>query len=158
SLQGKVAGLSVNEGGAGVGSDSRVVLRGNRSISGSNEPLYVIDGVPIRGSFNEISPDNIASINVMKGPNAAALYGSDAQDGAIIIETNRGQRNEIQVSLDNTVQLGRPIHSISVQNQYGQGVSGQYDASSEESWGPPLDGRMVDHWSTEPELRSEEGR
>src|SRR5699024_4436391 len=62
SLQGKVAGLSINEGGAGVGSDSRVVLRGNRSISGSNEPLYVIDGVPIRGSFNEISPDNIASM------------------------------------------------------------------------------------------------
>ncbi|HLR32879.1 MAG TPA: SusC/RagA family TonB-linked outer membrane protein, partial [Fodinibius sp.] len=156
SLQGKVAGLSINEGGAGVGSDSRVVLRGNRSISGSNEPLYVIDGVPIRGSFNEISPDNIASMNVMKGPNAAALYGSDAQDGAIIIETNRGQRNEIQISLDNTVQVGRPIHSISVQNQYGQGVSGQYDASSEESWGPPLDGRMVDHWSPDPELAGEQ--
>ncbi|SHG06576.1 TonB-linked outer membrane protein, SusC/RagA family [Fodinibius roseus] len=156
SLQGKVAGLSISEGGAGVGSDSRVVLRGNRSISGNNEPLYVVDGVPIQGSYNEISPDNIASINVMKGPNAAALYGSDAQNGAIIIETKRGARNQIQVGLDNTVQFGQPIHSISVQNQYGQGVSGNYDPSSEESWGPPLDGRMVDHWSPDPELAGQQ--
>ena len=73
SLQGKVAGLNISQGATGVGSASRVILRGNRSISGASEPLIVLDGMPIRGNNSDINPDDIASIDVLKGPNGAAL-------------------------------------------------------------------------------------
>ena len=151
SLQGRVAGLSINSAGAGVGAEARVVLRGNRSISGDNQPLYVIDGVPTLGSPQDLSPDMIASINVLKGPNAAALYGSAAQNGAIIIETKRGRKGEVQISLNNTYMVQEPNIPIKFQNVYGQGISGNYDNRSEEAWGPRMTGQMVDHWSLDPE-------
>lgn len=151
SLQGRVAGLSITSAGAGVGAEARVVLRGNRSISGDNQPLYVIDGVPTLGSPQDLSPDMIASINVLKGPNAAALYGSAAQNGAIIVETIRGRKGEVQVSLNNTYMVQSPAVPTYFQNEYGQGVNGTYDNRSEEAWGPRLDGNMVDHWSLDPE-------
>ncbi|MEX2573169.1 MAG: SusC/RagA family TonB-linked outer membrane protein [Balneolaceae bacterium] len=150
SLQGKVAGLAINQAGSGVGAPTRVILRGNRSISGDSQPLYVIDGVPIRGNPEDLNPDNIQSINVLKGPNAAALYGSAAQNGAIVIETTQPQSGVVDVSLSNTFQVQNPILSIPFQNQYGQGVGGNYTASSEESWGPRMEGQMVDHWSFDP--------
>ena len=86
SLSGRVAGLSITNASQGVSSESKVLLRGNRSIAGSSQPLYVIDGIPMGGIAN-ISPDDIASINIMKGANAAALYGSRANNGAIIIRS-----------------------------------------------------------------------
>lgn len=155
SLQGKVAGLSINTSGAGVGSEARVVLRGNRSISGDNQPLYVIDGVPTQGSPQDLSPDMISSINVLKGPNAAALYGSAAQNGAIIIETIRGRKGEVKVSLNNTFMIQDPSIPLSFQNEYGQGIGGNYDNRSEEAWGPKMNGQMVDHWSLDPESPSQ---
>ncbi len=107
SLSGKVAGLDVVRSSAGVGSATRVVLRGNRSIAGNNQPLYIVDGVPISnfswgtpGSENggvqqgdgigNINPDDIATVTVLKGPNATALYGSRANNGAIVITTKTG--------------------------------------------------------------------
>ena len=151
SLQGRVAGMSINSAGAGVGAEARVVLRGNRSISGDNQPLYVIDGVPTLGSPQDLSPDLIASISVLKGPNAAALYGSAAQNGAIIIETKRGTKGEVRISLNNTYMIQAPIIPDIFQYEYGQGVNGTYDNRSEEAWGPRMTGQMVDHWSLDPE-------
>ncbi len=152
SLTGKVAGLRINESGNGLGSESRVILRGNRSISGDSQPLYVIDGVPIRGSISTINQDNIASISVLKGPNAAALYGSQAQNGVIIIETKKGKEGVVDVSLNSTFMAGKAIILLDLQDEYGQGVSGIYNRTSEESWGPKMEGQMVDHWSPDPEL------
>ena len=150
SLQGKVAGLSVNSSGTGVGAESRVVLRGNRSISGDSQPLYIIDGVPIRGNPSNLSLDNIASINILKGPNAAALYGSAAQNGAIVIETKNGQGQGINISFNNTYMVMDPVLSIPFQNVYGQGQAGIYQKTSEAAWGPKMDGKMVDTWSLNP--------
>src|SRR5690606_3540393 len=118
SLQGKVPGLNITSSGTGVGASNRVVLRGNRSISGDSQPLYVIDGVPIVGDPSDLNPDNIASLNILQGPNAAALYGSAAQNGVIIIETKRGRAGVTAISVNHTSQVMSPIHIIPFQNSY----------------------------------------
>lgn len=151
SLQGKVPGISISSAGTGVGASNRIVLRGNRSISGDSQPLYVIDGVPIIGNPSDLSPDNIASLNVLKGPNAAALYGSAAQNGVIIIETKKGKTGAINLSLNQTTQVMSPIHTIPFQNEYGQGIGGVYQKNTESSWGPKMTGQSVDTWSIRPE-------
>ncbi|ACU02552.1 TonB-dependent receptor plug [Pedobacter heparinus DSM 2366] len=152
ALQGKVAGLNIGSGSSGVGAAARVILRGNRSINGNSQPLYVIDGVPVRGNPADLNPDNIAAINVLKGANAAALYGSAGQNGVIIIETKKGRQGEksVDISLNATYMGQEPIQSIPFQYQYGQGAGGIYNRSSEESWGPALDGKMVATWSQDP--------
>ncbi len=150
ALQGKVAGMTIETAGTGLGSASRVVLRGNRSISGNSSPLYVVDGVPMSTAISNFSPDNIESINVLKGPNAAALYGSAAQNGVIIIETKKGKEGQVQISVNETFQLGKPILYLEPQNEYGQGVTGVYNPTMEESWGPKMTGQMVNHWSNDP--------
>jgi TonB-linked SusC/RagA family outer membrane protein len=150
SLQGKVAGLSVNSSGTGLGSDARVVLRGNRSISGDSQPLYVIDGVVINGNPSTLNSDNIASLTVLKGPNAAALYGSAAQNGVIIIETKKGRPNSVNVSLNNTYMIMKPGLSLPFQNVYGQGQNSIYQPTSESAWGPKMEGQMVNQWSLDP--------
>lgn len=147
SLEGKVAGLSINSSGTGLGGDVRVVLRGNRSISGDSQPLYVIDGVIINGNPSSLSSDNIASLTVLKGPNAAALYGSAAQNGVIIIETRKGRANTINVSLNNTYMVMKPVLFLPFQNVYGQGQNGIYQETSESAWGPKMEGQMVNAWS-----------
>ncbi|MFA5243801.1 MAG: SusC/RagA family TonB-linked outer membrane protein [Pedobacter sp.] len=151
SLQGKVPGISISSAGTGVGASNRIVLRGNRSISGDSQPLYVIDGVPIIGDPSDLSPDNIASLNVLKGPNAAALYGSAAQNGVIIIETKKGKTGAVNLNLNQTTQIMSPIHTIPFQNEYGQGIGGVYQKNTESSWGPKMTGQSVDTWSIRPE-------
>jgi TonB-linked SusC/RagA family outer membrane protein len=152
ALQGKVAGLTIESGSSGVGAAARVILRGNRSINGNSQPLYVIDGVPVRGNPADLNPDNIASINVLKGANASALYGSSGQNGVIVIETKKGRQGErgVDISLNATYMSQEPIQSIPFQYEYGQGALGVYNQSSEESWGPLLDGRPVATWSLDP--------
>jgi TonB-linked SusC/RagA family outer membrane protein len=150
SLEGKVAGLSINGSGSGLGADARVILRGDRSISGNSQPLYVIDGVPVIGNPSTINPDNIASINVLKGPNAAALYGSEAQNGVIIIETKKGNADTTQISIRTNNQILSPDIPIDFQNIYAQGISGNYVKESESSWGPKMAGQMVPTWSINP--------
>jgi len=151
-LSGKIAGLSIGRNGAGVGADPKVILRGNRSISGSSEPIYVVDGVTIGGNINDISPDDIASISVLKGANAAALYGSRANNGVIVITTKSGQGAGKGFNLDfNTSYMGAsPIYLIDWQNEYGQGSGGIYQPNSNQSWGSRIDGSQVQHWSNNP--------
>lgn len=149
SLSGKVAGISISRSGSGVGSPSRVILRGNRSIAGNNQPLYIVDGVPILGDVTDVNPDDIESITVLKGPNAAALYGARANNGAIIITTKSGTRG-FNVSLSTTYMAEVPIFLREYQNEYGQGNTGQYSPASEQSWGPSLNGGSVAHWSPDP--------
>lgn len=96
-LQGKIAGVQISQSGSGVGGSTRIILRGLNSLSGNNTPLWVVDGLPILDHSNgdyatgsaDINPDDIESISVLKGANAAALYGSRAQNGAIIITTKK---------------------------------------------------------------------
>lgn len=151
ALQGKVAGLNIGSGSSGVGAAARVILRGNRSINGNSQPLYVIDGVPVRGNPADLSPDNIAAINILKGANAAALYGSAGQNGVIIIETKKGRPGQgTNISLNTTYMMLDAIHSIPFQYRYGQGAGGIYNRSSEDSWGPALNGTEVQTWSLNP--------
>ena len=148
ALQGRVAGLTINQAATGVGGDAYVVLRGHRSISGSSEPLYVVDGVPIRGGIGDINPDDIASVDVLKGPNAAALYGSAAQNGAIVITTHRAAAGTgARFSVSQTLMLEEPILADNYQNVYGQGSRGVYNPNSEFSWGPRMEGQMVEYWT-----------
>lgn len=155
SLQGKVSGLNITQSSQGVGSPTRVVLRGNRSFTGSNEPLYVVDGVPIRGNPQDLSPDEIESMDVLKGPNAAALYGSAAQNGAIVITTRRGTSGATQISFSQTLTAETPILATPYQNEFGQGNGGVYDPNTEFNWGPRMDGSQVDYWSPDPAREGE---
>ncbi len=187
ALSGKVAGLRVSSNG-GPGSGSTIQIRGAASVSGNNQPLIVIDGVPIQQSFDktygsgisEVNPDNIKEMSVLKGPNAAALYGSRAANGVILITTKNGAGTKgIGVEINSNVTFERPWIKPKFQNIYGgghgyrtwynDGWSGaitdpleieQYRAAygpnapltgtegTDESWGGPMDGRLVRHWWT----------
>ena len=151
ALQGKVAGLSIQRGSTGVSSGSKVILRGNRSIAGSSQPLYIVDGVPLGGDISNLSPDDVASINVLRGANAAALYGARANNGAIIITTKSGTEGELRVNLNSTVTFDAPYVLYEYQNEYGQGSGGVHSSFSTDSWGPKLGGSQ-EHWSPSPEI------
>ncbi|HEV2480561.1 MAG TPA: SusC/RagA family TonB-linked outer membrane protein [Puia sp.] len=155
SLEGKVAGLSISQNGGGVGGASRVVLRGNRSIFGDSQPLYVVDGVPTIGYPEDLDPDNFASINVLKGANAAALYGSDAQNGAIIITTKKGRADRNMISVNNTFMLQQADMGLPFQNLYGQGDLGAYQSGSAYAWGPQMTGQTVASWTLDPSRAGE---
>lgn len=164
SLSGKVAGLSFSTTGNGVGSSSRITLRGNRSLTGNNQPLFVIDGVPMDNnvastpsadiggttSFNGISsinPEDIASISVLKGPSAAALYGTRASNGVIIITTKKGTAGQkTNISVSSNLMFSKAYNLLNLQNQYGQGSAGVYDPASRNSWGPEMNGQQVAAW------------
>lgn len=146
SLSGKVAGLSIQTSGNGVSGASKVVLRGNRSIAGSSQVLYVVDGVPLGGDISDISPDDVASINVLKGANAAALYGARANNGAIIITTKGGRKDGMSIDISSTITAQQGNILLDYQNQFGQGSAGVYNAASTGSWGPALNGSSAAGW------------
>lgn len=152
TLSGKVAGISVTSSGEGVGGGSKVLLRGNRSISGSSQPLYVVDGIIMNGDIRNLSPDDIEEISVLKGANAAAIYGSRANNGAILVTTKsgKGAPNGVTTSLGITFQAESPIHLLQFQNEYGQGSGGNYAPAATTSWGPKMTGQSVPHWSNDP--------
>ncbi|OQP56661.1 SusC/RagA family TonB-linked outer membrane protein [Niastella populi] len=151
SLAGKVAGATINGSSAGAGSSSRVVLRGTKSIYNNNNALYVIDGVPmqnnIRGQAEDIfsgagqtgdfvsniNPEDIESISVLSGPSAAALYGSTAANGVIIINTKKGSKNKAEITASNSTMFNNPLLMPEFQNRYGQSEPGSYY-----SWGEKL--------------------
>lgn len=149
SLTGKVAGLQVNSSSGGVGGATKVVMRGAKSISKDNNVLYVIDGVPlfnansgqVQNMFNrpgtesiaDINPEEIESMSVLTGPSAAALYGSNAANGAILITTKKGQVGQARVNLVHSTDFMTPFVTPRFQNTYGN-VPGEYM-----SWGNKLD-------------------
>lgn len=159
ALAGKVAGLQVKQNGTGVGGSSRIVIRGNNSISGNNQPLVVVDGVPIdnfsggtddywgngnidKGSgMSDISPDDIESMSVLKGPAAAALYGSRAGNGVVMITTKKGGTSKgwgINVNTNFTAE--NPMQTPDFQNVYGQGAAGEFNNNKAQNWGARMDG------------------
>jgi TonB-linked SusC/RagA family outer membrane protein len=160
ALSGKVAGIAITTTGAGVGAPTKVVLRGNRSLqSNGSQPLYVVDGIPVGGSIADIAPDNIASISVLKGGNAAALYGSRANNGAIIVTTKSGENapEGVTANIGFNYQSNTPILLTKYQNEYGQGSAGIYSPTAFTSWGPRMTGQMVDHWSNDPDYLASVG-
>lgn len=165
SLSGKVSGLQIVRSSNGVGGSSKIVLRGNSSLTGSNQPLIVVDGTPMDNftggvddvwgnsgadmgnGLSDINPEDIESMTVLKGASAAALYGSRAGNGVILITTKSGKKNE---GIGITVNAGITTESIflkpDMQNSFGQGSVGAYDNQSRLSWGPKAEGQMVTDW------------
>ncbi|MBK6263458.1 SusC/RagA family TonB-linked outer membrane protein [Marivirga sp. S37H4] len=173
SMQGKVAGVQISGNGA-MGGSSNILIRGANSIAGNNQPLFVVDGVPIDNSnFNDpnqqrgasgydygnaaqdINPDDIQSMSVLKGASAAALYGNRASNGVIIITTKKGRRNQaLGLTVNSSVTFSDPLVLPEYQNEFGGGFgpftveNGQHVAAFavDQSWGPRLDGRPVRQW------------
>ena len=147
SLQGRVAGLTITKNAVGPGGESKVLLRGNRSLSGNSDPLYVIDGVPLNGGIEMLNPDDIESMTILKGASAAALYGSQGQNGAILINTKKARAGTVNVDYNGGFTVDQASVLPKLQYEYGQGDGGNFVANSEHSWGPKADGQSVTLWN-----------
>jgi TonB-linked outer membrane protein, SusC/RagA family len=169
-LSGKIAGLQVIRSGNGPGGSSQITLRGNNSLTGSNQPLIVVDGIPMENStgrtgiggtndfwvpsldmgngLSDINPDDIASVSVLKGPAAAALYGSRAGNGVILITTKTGRKQPgIGITVSSSIGFESIFTNPDMQNNFGQGNNGLYDPHSGQSWGPQISGQTVTDWT-----------
>lgn len=173
SLAGKVSGVVVSKSTSGPGGGTRVVIRGNNSLNGNNQPLYVVDGVPVDNSgvgqpgtgeysitdlgtgISDINSDDIESMTILKGPNAAALYGSRAANGVVIITTKKGKLGQgLGINYTTSITFDNPLVLPKYQNQYGRGTRGDFPSyqpsddlgtqitavRSSSSWGPRFDG------------------
>lgn len=177
TLAGKVAGLTIVGNPSGIGSSSRITIRGERSLNlNRNQPLFVVDGVPISNEFRGssgnsfqdadygngagfVNPDDVESITVLKGASAAALYGSRANNGVILITTKSGKNTRgIGVSFNSTVTFENVLRVPDYQNVYGQGLGGVFnfkdgngggDADGvDESWGPKMEGQLLNQFDS----------
>lgn len=151
SLAGKVAGVEINASAAGVGGGVKVVMRGNKSLNGNNNALYVIDGIPMPSlSVNQptdayhgdaqsgdaasmVNPDDVESLSILSGAAAAALYGSDAANGVVMITTRKGQAGKVRLSYSNNTSFFSPLVTPEFQNTYGPTSNGAFS-----SWGSKL--------------------
>ncbi len=165
TLSGKVAGLTITSSANGPGGAARVVLRGNRSIQGSNNALIVVDGVAIDNStpsgqvrddagsnnrghsgsdgLSSVNPDDIESLSVLKGAAGAALYGSRASNGVILITTKKGKSGRMSVNVNSGVSTESPMILQEMQNVYSQGSGGNYSALTPISYGTKMEGQTV---------------
>jgi TonB-linked SusC/RagA family outer membrane protein len=173
SLQGKVAGVQISGGDGGVASGSRIILRGMSTLTGNNHPLFVVDGVPISNSYSDIgayggldygnaamdiNPSDVESMSILKGANAAALYGSRAINGVVLITTKTGReragKKGLGVTFEHNTMFDKPLVIANYQNVYGQGAEGEFEYVDgayggtndgvDESWGPQMDiGLMI---------------
>ena len=169
-LDGKVSGVNIVGNGTQGGTTS-ITIRGYTSITGNNQPLFVVDGVPVTNAdygsqqyggglvgnkdygnaIQDLNSNDIASVTVLKGPNAAAIYGSRAANGAIIITTKRGSTGNTRMDVASSVSFDRPSRLPDFQNQYGQGSAGQFKwvnglgvlDGNDQSYGPKTDGRLL---------------
>jgi len=170
TLEGKVAGVRVTNSQGDMGS-SRIVIRGETSISGNNQPLFVINGFPVDNNQNlgpagttpsrdfanpisDINPNDIESISFLKGPNAAALYGSRAAHGVVVIKTKTGRKKKgVGIAVNSNTTFSNLLTLPKYQNVFGQGANGQFSYKDgagggvndnvDESWGPKMDGQMI---------------
>lgn len=143
ALDGKVAGVQMNTASTGLGGSTKITIRGNSSLTDNNQPLWIVDGVPFTdnqsseasayggydrgGTSFDINPEDIESISVLKGPNAAALYGSRAGNGVILVTTKRGARKQgFGVSYSGSYTWSKAAETVKMQNKYGQGSQGNY--------------------------------
>ena len=168
SLQGKVAGANITSASGDPSASTRIILRGFTSFLKSNQPLYIVDGVPVNNSqsgntnldggydfgnaVNDINPNDIESISVLKGAGATALYGSRAANGVILITTKSGKESERpRVTISSGFSMRSPLRLPQMQNTYGQGWDGIHKLDENGSWGPKFDGvirpygRVVDN-------------
>ena len=172
-LEGKVSGVAITSPGTQGGS-TNIIIRGQNSITGNNQPLFIVDGVAVsnanRGgapfvgttttfdygnALNDINPDDIETLSVLKGPNAAALYGSRAANGVILITTRKGGNSggRMRTEINTNLTFENPAILPEFQNLYGQGSGGDFEwvdgnyggvnDGVDESWGPRLDGRLI---------------
>ena len=159
-IEGKISGVTITPSAGGAGGASKITLRGNKSIQGNNAPLIVVDGVPmtnnVRGQANQaynltyssvaegsdplsmINPDDIESMNILKGANAAALYGSAAANGVVMITTKKGKEGKLDVNVTSNITFENPLLTPKLQNAYGAEVSS--GGLSLDSWGDKLPG------------------
>nr|WP_294793081.1 SusC/RagA family TonB-linked outer membrane protein [uncultured Mucilaginibacter sp.] len=157
-LQGKVAGVTISNVSGSPGGTTKVILRGYSSITGSNQPLYVIDGVPFNNSrlgsdnnydfgnaANDIDPNMVDNISILKGSAATALYGSRGSKGVILVTTKKGKAGRPVVEFNSGVSLTNVAITYNPQNTFGQGWGGEFILSENGSWGPKLDG-VVRPW------------
>ncbi|MCX2451074.1 SusC/RagA family TonB-linked outer membrane protein [Pedobacter sp. PLR] len=166
ALSGKVAGLQITRSSSGPGGSSKITLRGNNSLTGNNQPLIVVDGVPMdnfTGAANndfsnpgldmgnglsDINPEDIESMSVLKGPSASALYGSRAGNGVILITTKSGKlQNGLGITVTSSVGIESILASPDLQNTYGQGANGLFNKELNTSWGPKIEGQIVNKWN-----------
>lgn len=172
SLAGKIAGVQTTNSQGDMGS-SRIIIRGETSISSQNQPLFVVDGVPVDNSqflgsggsrdfantISDINSEDIESISVLKGPNAAALYGSRAAAGVILIKTKTGRGQQgLGISINSNTTISNLLTLPTYQNAFGQGSNGKFsyvdgkgggvNDGVDESWGPALDGRLIPQFNT----------
>lgn len=143
-LTSKVAGLRINMYDSKVDPQVQVVMRGTRSLNRqANAPIYVVDGVPVP-DISRLNPNDIESITVLKGANAAALYGSEGVNGALMISTKKGSAGNQRVSFSNSTTFSKVFLLPKAQKEFGQGQNGVYDKLQSESWGPRFDGSIKD--------------
>lgn len=174
ALSGKVAGLQMNTASTGLGGSTKITIRGNSSLTDNNQPLWIVDGVPFSdnntsnasayggydrgGTSLDINPDDIESISVLKGPNAAALYGSRAGNGVILVTTKKGaNKSGFGVSYNGNFTWSSVSQAVKMQNRFGQGSNGAVNykrnasgdiegLNGELSFGPELDGHEEYNW------------
>ncbi len=172
ALTGKIAGVQVTGSNGAPGASSRMIIRGSSSIGSNNQPLFVVDGVPIdNGNYGSgtgvdygngaasLNPDDIENISVLKGPSAAALYGSRGANGVVLVTTKSGKGSKgIGVSFNTNTTFESPLKLPDWQNEYGQGAKGLFsfvdgtgkgvNDGVDESWGPKLDGRLLPQFNS----------
>jgi TonB-linked SusC/RagA family outer membrane protein len=165
ALQGKVAGADISTVGGQPGASSKIILRGYSSLQGNNQALIVVDGVPFNNTrpasgtrgdpnllnaqggndfgngLNDLNPNDIESITILKGAAASSLYGSRAQNGAVIITTKKGKAGKLQVDISSSAIMSSVGKLPEMQNEWGQGWNGIHYKEENGSWGPRLDGR-----------------
>ncbi|WP_394772874.1 SusC/RagA family TonB-linked outer membrane protein [Flavobacterium sp.] len=175
SLTGKLAGVRITNSQGDMGS-SRIIIRGETSIAGNNQPLFVVDGVPVdnsqlssaggtvasrdfKNAIADLNPNDIETLTVLKGPNAAALYGSRAAHGVVLITTKSGKSQKgLGITFNSGITISQVATLPSFQNSFGQGSNGLFsyvdgkgggiNDGVDESWGPKLDGRLIPQFSS----------
>ncbi|MGN7203014.1 SusC/RagA family TonB-linked outer membrane protein [Pedobacter sp. SAFR-022] len=173
TLSGKVSGLQVTRSSNGPAGSSKITLRGNNSLTGDNQPLIVIDGVPVNNftgatnndyynpsidygnGLSDINSEDIESVSVLKGPSASALYGSRAGNGVILITTKSGRiQKGLGIAVSSTFGIEDIFTRPKMQNDYAQGDQNGFDPMLSTSWGPKITGQTVTNWRGEQEVLS----